>query len=69
MFFYVFYYDPAIELVGPFIDRQIAVEWALSSERKRERPTLWVIVPTSHPYKQALIVAIIDPERKNGPET
>lgn len=50
MLYYILYYDPELAVVGPFEKRQDAIEWALSSERKRERPTLWVISPSTRYY-------------------
>jgi hypothetical protein len=52
MLYYILYYDPSVEMVGPFTDRQQAVEWALVRERRRERPTLWVIAKSMYARKR-----------------
>jgi hypothetical protein len=62
MKFYVLYYDPILEMVGPFDDRQDAVEWALSRERKQLRPTLWFIKSTYSVMPSPYELTITEPE-------
>jgi hypothetical protein len=62
MLFYILYYEPLLEMVGPFVKRELAIEFALTKERKRERPTLWLIKETHSPLPNPATIPLFRPD-------